>query len=69
MVLATELLMRKRRCKMLCPGCGKENAMAYSALSNGLICLEESCGFELEMSYRDAQEVIEMTPEPELTYA
>jgi hypothetical protein len=54
---------------MICPGCGTENLMAYSVLSNGLICLEDSCNFEIEMSIQDAQEVMEVTPEPELAYA
>ena len=48
---------------MVCPGCGSENEMAYSVLSNGLICLEENCGFELEMPLDEALEVIEPTPE------
>ena len=54
---------------MVCPGCGTENRMAYSVLSNGLICLEEGCGFEMEMSVREAHEVMDVTPEPELMYA
>jgi hypothetical protein len=37
--------------------------MAYSALSNALICLEENCGFELEMPFQEAMQVIEVTPE------
>ena len=52
---------------MICPGCGTENQMAYSMISNGLICLEAGCGFEIEMPLQEAQEVIEMTPE--LVYA
>jgi hypothetical protein len=43
--------------------------MAYSALSNGLICLEDACNFEIEMPIDEAREVIEVTPEPELAYA
>ena len=54
---------------MICPGCGMENAMAYSALSNGLICLEDGCNFEIEMPIHEARQVIEVTPEPELAYA
>ena len=54
---------------MICPGCGTENAMAYSILSNGLICLEDGCNFEIEMPIHDAHEVIEVTLEPELAYA
>ena len=37
--------------------------MAYSMLSNGLICLEKDCSFEIEMPIEEAQEVMEMTPE------
>ena len=48
---------------MICPGCGSENEMAYSVLSNGLICLEDGCSFELEMPIEQAHEVIEVTPE------
>ncbi len=65
--MAAELLNKKRRCTMVCPGCGTENAMAYSMFSNGLIGLEAGCGFEIEMPLHEAQEVIEMTPE--LVYA
>ena len=54
---------------MICPGCGTENAMAYSVLSNGLICLEDGCNFEVEMPAPEAHEVIEVTLEPELVYA
>ena len=46
---------------MVCPGCGKENEMAYSVLSNGLICLEPGCGFELEMSIDEAHQVMELS--------
>jgi hypothetical protein len=48
---------------MICPGCGSENEMAFSMLSNGLVCLEPSCGFEMEMSMHEAQELLEATPE------
>ena len=34
---------------MTCPLCAGKNEMAYSALSNGFVCLEANCGFELEM--------------------
>jgi hypothetical protein len=44
---------------MICPGCGTENQMAYSVLSNGLVCLEPDCGFEMEMSVLEAHEVLE----------
>ena len=49
---------------MNCPRCAGENEMAYSVLSNGLICLEADCGFELEMDPVDAQQVL--APEEEL---
>jgi hypothetical protein len=48
---------------MVCPACGTENAMAYSILSNGLICLEKDCSFEIEMPIEEAMDVIEMTPD------
>ena len=48
---------------MVCPGCGTEDVMAYSVLSNGLICLEQDCGFEIEMAIPEAEEVLEVTPE------
>ena len=48
---------------MICPGCGTEDAMAYSVLSNGLVCLEMNCGFELEIPIQEAEEVLEVTPE------
>ena len=44
---------------MICPGCGNENEMAYSVLSNSLVCLEAQCGFELEMDPGEAHEVLE----------
>jgi hypothetical protein len=37
--------------------------MAYSVISNGFICLEPECGFELEMEPVQAQQVLE--PEEE----
>ena len=49
---------------MICPTCSSEYEMAYSALSNGFICLESDCGFELEMDPVQAREVLE--PEEEL---
>ena len=52
---------------MICPRCGSENEMAYSNLSNGLVCLEAGCDFELEMPVVEAQEILE--PEGELVYA
>jgi hypothetical protein len=44
---------------MVCPGCGSKNELAYSVLSNGLICLEAGCGFEIEMSAQEAQQLLE----------
>ena len=52
---------------MICPGCGSDNEMAYSVLSNGLVCLEPGCDFELEMPVTEALEVLE--PEGELVFA
>jgi hypothetical protein len=48
---------------MICPNCRSENEMAYSVLSNGMICLESECGFELEMEARQAQEILETMEE------
>ena len=48
---------------MICPGCGSENEMAYSVLSNGLICLEQGCGFELEVDALEAHQVLETEEE------
>ena len=48
---------------MTCPGCGSKSEMAYSVLSNGLICLEAGCGFELEVDALDAHEVLETEEE------
>ena len=42
---------------MICPGCGSQNEMAYSVLSNGLICVEPDCAFEIEMDRNDALEI------------
>jgi hypothetical protein len=33
--------------------------MAYSILSNGLVCLAPDCGFELEMDSHEAREILE----------
>ena len=49
---------------MICPRCNTGNDMAYSVLSNGLICLEAGCGFELEMDAVQAREILE--PEEQL---
>ena len=48
---------------MTCPSCRSENEMAYSVLSNGLICLEADCGFEVEMEARQAQDILETEEE------
>jgi len=44
---------------MTCPRCSGRSEMAYSVLSNGLICLEPGCSFEVEMGAREAREVLE----------
>jgi hypothetical protein len=49
---------------MVCPKCNSWTGMAYSVLSNGFVCLEEDCGFELEMEPAQAHEVL--APEEEL---
>jgi hypothetical protein len=49
---------------MICPKCRRESSIAYSALSNGLICLTRECGFELEMIPSEACQVLE--PQEEL---
>ncbi len=48
---------------MTCPGCGNENEMAYSVLSNGLVCLEAGCGFEVEIEPLAAHEILETEEE------
>jgi len=48
---------------MTCPGCNSENEMAYSALSHAFVCLEPSCGFELEMEPVEAMQVLEFEEE------
>jgi hypothetical protein len=49
---------------MICPRCNTGTEMAYSVLSHGLICLEPSCGFELEIEPFEAREILE--PEEQL---
>ena len=49
---------------MTCPACNSKEEMAYSTLSNGFVCLESECGFELEMEPVEAHLVLE--PEEEL---
>jgi hypothetical protein len=62
--LATEVLSNfQEELNMICPGCGSENEMAYSALSNGLICLETGCDFELEIPRSEANEILAMEEE------
>ncbi len=48
---------------MICPVCATDNEMAYSVLSNSLVCLEAECGFELEMDPIDAHQVLETEEE------
>ena len=48
---------------MTCPRCSSENEMAHSVLSNGFVCLEPECGFELEMEPADAHLVLEPNEE------
>ena len=48
---------------MMCPGCQNENDMAYSVLSNSLVCLDQECGFELEMDFLEAQQILETEEE------
>jgi hypothetical protein len=49
--------------KMICPGCGSENEIVYSVLSNGLVCLEEGCDFELEINQAEARQILEVEEE------
>jgi hypothetical protein len=48
---------------MICPGCGHENELAYSVISNGLICLEPGCNFEMEIEPFEAHQVLELEEE------
>jgi hypothetical protein len=48
---------------MICPICKSDSEMAYSVLSNGMVCLESDCGFEVEMEPSEAQEVLESVEE------
>jgi hypothetical protein len=43
---------------MTCPSCKGDNEMAFSALIRGFVCSEPECGLELEMEYRDAEEIL-----------
>jgi len=57
--LVPELLSEIQEVQMICPGCGSESEMAYSAFSNGLVCLQPGCGFEIEMSIVEAHQIME----------
>ena len=48
---------------MICPKCASGNEMAYSALTNGFVCLESNCGFELEMEPVLARQLLETEEE------
>ena len=37
--------------------------MAYSVLSHGLVCLEDHCGFELEVEMGEAHNILETEEE------
>jgi hypothetical protein len=51
---------------MICPKCRTENEMAFSALSHGFVCLEENCGFEVEV---DPEAFLALEPVSELVCA
>ena len=46
---------------MICPRCLTEGEVAYSSLSNGLVCLVPECGWEQEM---DAEVAFDLVAEP-----
>ena len=48
---------------MICPRCGNEKEIAYSVLSNSLVCLERDCGFELETNPSEAHQILETEEE------
>ena len=48
---------------MICPRCGSEKEIAYSVLSNGLVCLEHGCDFEMEIDCYEAQQILEAEKE------
>ena len=48
---------------MVCPECKSENEMAYSVLSNGLVCLEPGCDFEMAVGALEAHQVLETEEE------
>ena len=43
---------------MICPKCLIEDEIAYSALSNGLVCLVPECGWEQELDSVEAYELL-----------
>jgi hypothetical protein len=48
---------------MICPECGSENELAYSVISNGLICMEHGCDFEMEIEPFEARQMLETEEE------
>jgi hypothetical protein len=48
---------------MICPRCGAENEMAYSVLSYAFVCLENTCGFEVEMEPAEAIHIARLAEE------
>lgn len=46
---------------MMCPRCLTEGEIAYSSLSNGLVCTVPECGWEQEM---DVFEGLDLVLEP-----
>jgi hypothetical protein len=55
--MVREVLSDGWRCKMICPVCRSENEMAYSVISHGFVCLENECGFELELDAAEADAI------------
>ncbi len=51
---------------MICPRCLTEGEVAYSALSNGLVCLIPDCGWEQELDAAEAFEMLEAVEETAL---
>ena len=43
---------------MICPKCLTEDEIAYSALSNGLVCLVPECGWEQELDSAEAYQLL-----------
>ena len=48
---------------MICPNCRSDSEMAYSVLSQGMVCLDTDCGFEVEMEPAQAREILETVEE------